>query len=868
MFATYTKTLKSHSERRPRGRQALTGAVLCALALLLIPPTAAAQETGSVAGSVETHGERIVLAVARIPALGISTAVSADGAFRFDEVPAGTYLVVVDIPAFGTASETVTVTGGDDAEVELEMRHGTHFDEVVVTATGDLRRASELANPVSVLSGTDLQLRLGATLGETLEGEPGVHSTSFVPGAGRPIIRGLSGARIRVMENGLDTGDASVVSADHAVTFEPAHAEQIEVLRGPATLRFGSEAIGGAVNMVDGRIPSEKPVSALRGTIDLRGGSVADERMGAIHLNGGGGEWAWHLGAVSRETDPYEIPGHAQVEEEHDDHDEDHDDHDEDHDEDEDHDDEDEDHDDHDDEDHDDEDHDEHEDENPFGIVPNTDLMTESGRFGFTRFFGDRGSIGISVSGFNTDYGLPPGAHAHHEHEDEHDHDDEDHDDEDHDDEDHDDEDHDDEDHDDEDHDDEDHDDEDHDDEDHDDHDDEHGHEEEELPIRVDMRQRRVDLRAEALPMAGAFQKIEVRMTGTDYEHVELEGPDVGTTFSNDYLETRLEMFQRERGRSRGSVGLQYSDRDLAAIGEEAFVPPTQSQGWALFTSQEIEAGPVRWQFGARFEQLDHNPVSSRDTSHDGVSASAGLVWDAGADWTLGVSVARSARLPAAEELHSDGLHVATLSYEVGDPNLDNETGTGFDVSLRKTEGLLTGELTLFSQSFSDFIYQRFTGEEEDGFAVLRYTQADASTEGAELRLRLELLDRNDHHLHIQAIADTVNAELDAGGNLPRIPPMTFGAGLHYHGHHWRAAVEGRWFDDQNDVAELETPTEGYTLVNAHVGRRFILGNQILDVLLRGRNLTDEEARVHTSFLKNFRPLPGRDVTLSARFWF
>ncbi|MXZ36682.1 MAG: TonB-dependent receptor plug domain-containing protein, partial [Holophagales bacterium] len=339
MLASHIKAFNSQPRHRPHRRQAVTGAILCALVLLLIPSTVAAQETGSVAGSVETHGERIVLAVARIPALGISTAVSTDGAFRFDEVPAGTHLVVVEIPAFGTASETITVAGGDEVDVQLEMRHGTHFDEVVVTATGDLRRASELANPVSVLSGTDLQLRLGATLGETLEGEPGVHSTSFVPGAGRPIIRGLSGARIRVMENGLDTGDASVVSADHAVTFEPAHAEQIEVLRGPATLRFGSEAIGGAVNMVDGRIPSEKPVSALRGTIDLRGGSVADERMGAIHLNGGGGEWAWHLGAVSRETDPYEIPGHAQVEEEHDDHDEDHDDHD--HDEDEDHDDED-----------------------------------------------------------------------------------------------------------------------------------------------------------------------------------------------------------------------------------------------------------------------------------------------------------------------------------------------------------------------------------------------------------------------------------------------------------------------------------------------------------------------------------------------
>ena len=382
------------------------------------------------------------------------------------------------------------------------------------------------------------------------------------------------------------------------------------------------------------------------------------------------------------------------------------------------------------------------------------------------------------------------------------------------------------------------------------------------------MKQRRVDLRAEALPQAGAFERIAVRMVGTDYEHVELEGPDPGTTFFNEYFETRLEMFQRERGRSRGSVGLQYTDRDLAAFGEEAFVPPTQSQGWALFTSQEVETGDVRWQYGARFEQLDHNPVSSRGTSHDGVSASAGLVWDADTDWTLGVSVARSVRLPTSEELYSDGLHVATLSYEIGDPNLGNEVGTGFDVSLRRTEGPLTGELTIFRQSFSDFIYQQFTGEEEDEIAVLRYHQADATTEGAELRLRLELLDRNDHHLHIQALADTVDAQLDAGGNLPRIPPMSFGAGLHYHGHHWRAAVEGRWFDDQNDVAELETPTEGYTMVNAHVGRRFVLGNQILDVLLRGRNLTDEDARVHTSFLKNFAPIPGRDVTLSARFWF
>ncbi len=139
---------------------------------------------------------------------------------------------------------------------------------------------------------------------------------------------------------------------------------------------------------------------------------------------------------------------------------------------------------------------------------------------------------------------------------------------------------------------------------------------------------------------------------------------------------------------------------------------------------------------------------------------------------------------------------------------------------------------------------------------------------GAELHARVELAEWNGHDLHLEILGDTVDAELDEGGNLPRIPPMSLGAGLHYHGHDWRAAVEWRWVDDQNDVAQQETPTDGYTMLNAHVGRRFTLKDEIVDVLLRGRNLTDEEARVHTSLLKTFAPLPGRDITLSVRYWF
>ncbi len=831
------------STSRPAPRLSLLPYLLAqVLAFLVLLPGAMAQDTGSIAGRLLGHDrEGVALATASLPKLALSVALAGDGTFVFDAVPPGTYILVVDVPSAGRTSESVIVTAGEETAVELELDHAIHFDEVVVTATGDLREQSELSNAVSVLGGADLQLRMGATLGETLASEPGVSSTAFVPGAARPVIRGLTGHRVRVLANGVDIGDLSATSADHAVTSDPIDADRIEVLRGPATLRYGSEAIGGVVNVIDGRVPTSRAATSLSGTIDLIGGSVADERMGALELSGGGGEWAWTIGAVNRETDPYEIPGFSRLE---DDHEEDH------HDE-EDHGDEDHDDHDHDEEDHHDDHEDHHEEENPFGLVPNTDLRTESARFGVTRFLGDRGFIGAAVSGFNTDYGIPPGAHVHEGHE----HGDEDHHDDDHDD-------HDDEDHED-DHDD--HDDEDHED-DHDDHDDHHGAEEE--PIRIDMKQQRVDLRSDVLLHSGAFEKLEVRMAGTDYEHVELEGDEVGTLYTNDHFETRVEMFQRGRGATRGSVGFQYSDRDLVVAGAEAFVPPTVSNTWALFTSQEIEKGAVRWHLGARFEQTEHDPDGSPTWSGDGVSASAGLFWIANDRWTVGLSAARSVRQPGSEELFSDGFHVATLTYDVGDPNLDAEVGTGLDLSLRKREGRLQGELTLFRQDFQDFIFAAFTGAQIDDVAVIRYHQEDAAMTGAELRARIEIAEWNENHFHVELLGDTVDADLDAGGNVPRIPPMSFGAGLHYHGHNWRGAAEWRWVDDQHDVAEQETPTDGYTMLNAHIGRRFVLKNQALDVLLRGRNLTDEEARMHTSYLKSFAPLPGRDITLSVRFWF
>lgn len=150
---------------------------------------------------------------------------------------------------------------------------------VVVTAPLDTRQA-DLVEGSSLLAGEELDRRRAATLGETLQGLPGVSSTGFGPGAGRPVIRGQGGSRVRVMQNGLDTFDAATVSPDHAVAAPMGGAQRVEVLRGPSILLYGSSAIGGVVNVIDGRIPDAMPKNGFSGTARLDYGSAAQEKSG------------------------------------------------------------------------------------------------------------------------------------------------------------------------------------------------------------------------------------------------------------------------------------------------------------------------------------------------------------------------------------------------------------------------------------------------------------------------------------------------------------------------------------------------------------------------------------------------------------
>ncbi len=268
---------------------------------------------------------------------------------------------------------------------------------------------------------------------------------------------------------------------------------------------------------------------------------------------------------------------------------------------------------------------------------------------------------------------------------------------------------------------------------------------------------------------------------------------------------------------------------------------------------------------------MDHTVSQSdlADRSFTPVSLSVGLVWDLPEEWSLGTSLARSQKAPNVSELYSDGAHAATRTIEIGDPTLDMETSLGFDLSLRRSGGPLHGDLTLFLNRFDDFIFQMFTGEEIDGLTVLQYVHSDAEFLGGELDIEYDLWHNANRHLDLKLMADYVRAELrDSGEPLPLIPPFRIGGGLHFGSVKWHAEGEVRWIDAQDRVAANELPTPSYTMVNASAGYRFFLGNQVFDLLIRGRNLTDELAFNASSVSKFERPMPGRDISLSLRLLF
>lgn len=215
------------------------------------------------------------------------------------------------MPVF--ADEVPAPTAGSD-QTPPKKKTGasepaTRLNEVVVTAVPLGQAADQLVTPVSVLNGAALDDARSGTIGQTVAGVPGVQTTSFGQGVGRPVIRGLDASRVAVLADGLGSADVSNVSQDHAVAVEPFLADQVEILKGPSTLLYGSGAIGGVVNIVDGRIPQVAPANGLSGRTQLQYDSVSGGGTGMFRVDAGNDGFALHADGLKRHDGDYDIPG-------------------------------------------------------------------------------------------------------------------------------------------------------------------------------------------------------------------------------------------------------------------------------------------------------------------------------------------------------------------------------------------------------------------------------------------------------------------------------------------------------------------------------------------------------------------------------
>ncbi len=691
-------------------------------------------------------------------------------------------------------------TQDNDAQ-KKQLQDDFHNDKSIVVTAPYFENLDFLAG-TSSLSGEALAEKTKGQLGDVLTDLPGVSATGFSPGASRPVLRGFQGNRVAVLTDGIGNIDASNTSADHAVTIDALTTDRIEVLRGPAVLLFGGQAVGGAVNVIDKRIPRQalnKPVhiDALVGYTsaaeELSVGSSIDVGLSSrfvLHLDGsvrdsddlrsGGyilspGLRTQALETAAEELEEGNLEEAAEFTEL----------------------------------------------ANSRGRIGNSAVRTWTLGSGFA-FIDDGGNLGASFNIYDTRYGVParPGA--------------------------------------------------------------EHGGEEEggeeeegEAPVTIDMRQYRYDFRGGVDLGGGFFKNLNLRAGYADYKHTEFEGEEVGTRFSSKGIETRVELVQADRDGWKGASGLQYQTRKFNAVGAEAFVPKNETSATGLFTLQEFKLGNIGAEVALRYDhaKLEAKPLVSNvnflpaKRSFNNISAALGLSYQIN-ELKIGANVSRTARAPAAEELFSNGPHIATQAFEIGDLTLNSERAWNGELYARYDANSTSFSATLFANRFSNFIYETETGDEEDGLPVFQYFQDKARIWGVELQASTRLAEIGSTQVIVDGVGDYIRANIRGVGPAPRIPAMRLQGGLELQNVNFDARAEVEWVDEQTRTADFETPTKGYTLTNLSATYRPWGRDRNVALIFAAHNIFDVTARRAASFTKDFVPLAGRDFRVTARFSF
>ena len=400
----------------------------------------------------------------------------------------------------------------------------------------------------------------------------------------------------------------------------------------------------------------------------------------------------------------------------------------------------------------------------------------------------------------------------------------------------------------------------------------------------VDLKSERYEVRTELEQPFVGVEKLRAHASITDYEHDEIEENEVISNFKSKGYDGRLELVHVPVAGWEGVIGTQISQQkiNLAASdhdhhedgdeddeehhvhGSSVVMPDTKTDKFSLFALEHKQLGDVHVELGAR---VDHQKVKvdsdQKDYSGTGVSASAAANWEFAPDYKLSVVGSHQQRLPLAQELYADGLHFATNTYELGNPDLDKETSNNLELGLHYEGDKLDYHVHVYHNWFDDYIYGE-TVAQKGNLRGVQYTQDKARFYGTEAQAGYQI---NDMY-KVSVFGDYVRGKIEAE-NAPRVPAGRLGTKVEADfADGWSGLAEYNHVFNQDKIASYEDETQGYNMVNVGLSyANSLADNNAYRVYFKANNLLDDQVYSHTSFLSNI-PQVGRNFTVGVQYDF
>ena len=669
--------------------------------------------------------------------------------------------------------------------------------EEIIVVTSALIDTTEITNPLYVIDGDEILDDATTSLGDAIDSYLGISIADYGAAVGQPIIRGMSGPRVKILKNGMVVRDVSGIGSDHINDIDLNDIKQIEIVKGPSSLLYANGTIGGIINVVDDSISTMNyELPELKVGYETQ--SVNDGSSEFINFKNNFNGFNVNVGYKNTEFGNYDVPHGAVIHEEEDGHN-----------------------------------------DEELSYVENSDYAVEATKFGISRA-GDWGYVGFSVDNLESLYGIPFHGEEHPEEDGE-------------------------------------------------------PHEDERIFSSTD---------SESISIKGSYDvngnlinKIDYTYRDTDYTlveaHAEEEGHDEPhspeeehepTLFSNNATEYGA-IFDISNDIRTQKLSYNYVDEDSSIVGEEAFMNPAKNEVLTLgyFVGQDFDL--FHMDLGIRLDKVkrsgsvtdqDHGDVDSYSIDGDVSSFAVSIGRDLSDTLELNLGFSSVERLPSVIELFMNGPHMATGRFEVGDPTLSSETSNNFDISLNFSNGEYFAYASFFINDIDNYIalidedenHEDEHHEDEDAhddehdhgnLIHANYVQEDAEFDGYEIEFG-RTFDLGAGEMTLSFGRDVINAKFTDGHNMPRINPARNIYSLSYAQDDIVFKLHLKDVEKQSDIGKSETTTAGYQMLDTRLTKTFDLsGKGELKVSLFGRNLLDEAARNHASFVKNEVPLPGKN---------